>query len=283
MNFCFKPLRATHLSTPAAIGAWLFSLHVCAAPDEAQKNVEEKAATSIFGTKTDVTLGMGIGTDQRYMGSRDDRLILWPAISLHRGIFFADTLRGAGVEWQSDFGFYIADAFNYDVGRGTETSVFRPGSINLKGMGDVKGALTNTVTVAQGLATWFSVNAQAELAVRASRRGNQYQLGVESSFPLTPKDAITLDLDAKFGDSQYNQSYFGVTQAQSRNSGFTQFTPGSGMYAYSMSGTWKHTFDKNWSTQVIVTGTRYTDKVAASPIVEREFGVTTFMSLNYSY
>jgi outer membrane scaffolding protein for murein synthesis (MipA/OmpV family) len=283
MNSCFNPLRAAHLSIVAAIGASLFSVHVCAAPDGEQKNDDQKAVTSIFGTKTDVTVGMGIGTDQRYMGSRDDRLILWPAITLHRGIFFADTLRGAGAEWQSDFGFYIADAFNYDVGRGAETSVFRSGSSNLKGMGEVKGTLTNAVTVAQGLATWFSVNAQAELALDGSQRGNQYQLGVESSFPLTPKDAITLDLDAKFGDSQYNQSYFGVTPAQSRSSGFMPFTPRSGMYAYFLSGTWKHTFDRNWSTQVIVTGTRYADRVTESPIVERKFGVTTFMSLNYSF
>jgi outer membrane scaffolding protein for murein synthesis (MipA/OmpV family) len=283
MHFFFKQYRVARLSTIAAIGAVFLSSHVYADSDGVQKAEDHKDTPSIFGTQTDVAVGMGVGFDQRYMGSKDYRPIVWPAISVHRGIFFADTLRGAGAEWQSDFGLYLADALNYDVGRGTATNVFRPGSSNLTGMGEVKGTLTNTVTVAQGLATWFAITAQAEQALDGSQRGNQYQLGVESTLSITPKDTVIVDLDAKFGDRQYNQTYFGVTPSQSNNSGYAQFAPGSGVYAYFLSGNWKHSFDKNWSTQVIVTATSYTDKVAESPIVESKFGVAAFTSLNYSF
>ena len=283
MRFNSKQYRAARLSIVAAIGALLLSSRVYADPDGAHKTGDEKDASSIFGTQTDIAVGMGVGFDQRYMGSKDYRSIVWPAIAVHRGIFFADTLRGAGAEWQSDFGLYLADALNYDVGRGTATNVFRPGSSNLTGLGEVKGALTNTVTIAQGLATWFAITAQAERALDGSQRGNQYQLGVESTLSLTPKDTVILDLDAKFGDRQYNQTYFGVTPSQSNSSGYAQFAPGSGVYAYFLSGNWKHSFDRNWSTRVIVTATSYTDKVAEGPIVESKFGVAAFTSLNYSF
>ena len=266
-----------------ALSVFFMSSHAIADSDTDQKIETDTNTMSVFGGATEISVGVGMGTVQRYMGSSSDRFILWPVISVHRGLFFADTLRGLGAEWQSKSGFYIADAINYDVGRGVQTNVFRPGSTNLTAMGDVAQTLTNTVTIAQGLATWFSINAQAETALNGSQRGNQYQLGVESTFSSSPNDTFTFDLDGKFGDGRYNQTYFGVTSTQSQKSGFASFTPGSGVYAYALTGTWKHTMDKNWSTQLIVTGTSYTNRVSASPILDRRSGLTTFMSVNYSF
>ncbi len=92
-----------------------------------------------------------------------------------------------------------------------------------------------------------------------------------------------MDLDAKLGDRQYNRTYFGVTEAQSTSSGFARFDPGSGIYAYSLAGTWNHTVDRHWSTQLILLGTRYTNTVDDSPIVDRKFGTTVLVSLKYAF
>lgn len=255
-----------------------------AGADGVNNNAAQPAEQSIFGTQTDVTVGLAATLAPRYMGASGTRLQLLPNLNVRRGIFFADTVRGIGAEYQSASGFYVGQAFNYDQGRTDGNSYWRPGSNRLRGMGDVKGAITSGTTIAQQILPWLSVNAMAEFSLDHHRRGNQYQVGLESVTSTASKnDTLTGDLGAKFGDSQYNQSYFGVTPAQSANSGFRAYAPGSGVYAYFVSGTWDHNFDKHWTGQVVLAGTLYTDKATGSPIVERRFTPLLYTALNYTF
>jgi outer membrane protein len=236
----------------------------------------------IWGMQTDVSMGAGAGVDQRYMGGRDFRPLLLPVFDISRGIFFLDSMRGAGVQYLSPSGFYAAEALNYDLGRADSDSLSRPGSDHLRGMGNVPGTLTDVITLSQQVAWWLSLNAQAEFGL-AHERGNQYQLGMESVPVHTPTDSLTLDLDLKIGTKQYNRTYFGVTHAQSASSGFTPYAPGSGIYGYSLSATWNHNFDKHWSTQLVLSATRYTHDAADSPVVQQSSGITVFPSFIYRF
>lgn len=84
-------------------------------------------------------------------------------------------------------------------------------------MGDVKRAITISTMIAQQILPWLSVNAMAELSLNHHKRCNQYQLGLESVTSTASKnDMLTGDLGAKFGHSQYKQSYFGVTTDEKR-------------------------------------------------------------------
>jgi len=241
-------------------------------------------AGGIFGDKTAISIGMGIGTNSRYMGSRDFGPLIVPMLNVSRGIFFADSVQGLGVQYQSTSGFYVGDAFNYDPGRDNADDWLRPGSDRLQKLGSVKGTITNTLTVSQQIIpSWLSVNAQAELGLDGHVRGNQYQFGLESIVLHQSKDTLTLDLNAKMGDNQYNQTYFGVTASQSRSAGFARYSPGFGIYAYALTATWNHAFDKHWSAQFIVSGSVYTNKVADSEIVQRAFGLTALPSVSYAF
>ncbi len=273
----FNPLR---ISPPAALAVMIaLSLSTKVSADT---GAAPQTSGGIFGAQTDITLGLATGVDQRYMGSNEFRPVALPLVAIHRGMFFFDATRGVGAEFLSASGFYVGQAFNYDFGRGIETSALRPGSANLRGMGDVPGTVTSTLTVAQQIASWLSINAQAEFAV-GDDRGNQYQFGLESTVLQTTRDSLVLDLDAKLGDGQYNLTYFGVTAIQSKSSGFSRFDPGSGIYAYTLAATWNHTLDKHWSTQLVVAGTRYTDVVEGSPIVESKLGTTVLVSVKYAF
>ncbi len=285
MHRSFNPPGSSLPAVLLAAAAALCSIQVHAqAQPQAQTGTGsvQQILGNLWGTETDISVGAGAGLDQRYMGARDFRPLLLPMISVSRGIFFIDTIKGAGVQYLSASGFYIGDGFNYDPGRDDENDLWRPGSNNLRGMGDVKGTITNTLTVSQQIVPWLSINAQAEFGLDGSR-GNQYQFGLESVPYHTMKDSLTLDLDAKMGDSTYNQTYFGVTQAQSSSSGFARYSPGFGIYAYSLTATWKHTFDKHWSTVMLFTGSLYTSKAANSPIVQRKYGITLLPTLNYAF
>ncbi|RXZ38180.1 MipA/OmpV family protein [Oxalobacteraceae bacterium CAVE-383] len=278
-----KPFRLS-FSAAAATATATAALLACAAPAMADDAAARPADQSMFGTQTDVVVGISAGLSPRYMGASGTRLQVLPTLNIHRGIFFADSIRGIGAEYQSASGFYIGQAFNYDFGRTDSNSYLRPGSNRLRGMGDVKGAVTSATTVAQQLLPWLSVNAMAELGLDGHKRGNQYQFGLESVVASASKqDTLTTDLGAKLGDRQYNQSYFGVTQTQSANSGFGAYAPGSGIYAYFLTAGWDHVFDKHWASQLVLGGTWYTDKAGNSPIVDRRLAPLVYSALNYTF
>jgi len=282
MRPSFNVPRLSLLASLWIVGTALLPIQAHAQAQTKTDSAQQILA-SLWGTQTDISVGVGAGVDQRYMGGKDFRPVLLPLVSVSRGIFFADSTKGAGVQYLSASGFYIGEAFNYDPGRDNENSALRPGADSLRRMGDVKGTFTSTLTLSRQIVPWLSINAQAELGLDGHERGNQYQFGLESLAFHTAKDSLTLDLDAKMGDGEYNQTYFGVTRAQSASSGFGRYSPGFGIYAYSLAATWNHTFTKHWTAGVVLAGTFYTSKVSESPLVERRFGITVLPSVSYAF
>jgi len=244
---------------------------------------EGEQPASLFGTQTDLSVGLGAGIDQKYMGSKASRPLVMPTLSAHRGAFFADFTRGLGLEWQSTSGFYVGQAFGYDLGRVTHNDELLPGSAKLSGLGDVPITATSTLTLAQQLNPRLLISADLELGLDGHERGNRYRIGLESELFKSDADSLTLDLDTHLGDARYNQTYFGVTAVQSLDSHFARFQTDPGIYAYSLSASYNHSFDSHLSALLQVSGTRYAGKLAASPIVESDTSVTALLSLIYAY
>lgn len=124
---------------------------------------------SLFGDRTEVIVGIGAAYIPHYLGAKNTRVIPLPTFSVYRGIFFIDTVRGAGAEYQTDGGFYSSLALGYDPGRTENNSDWRPGSKRLQGMGEVKGATTANLLLAQSLTPWLSINGEAELRIAKYR------------------------------------------------------------------------------------------------------------------
>lgn len=241
-------------------------------------------STSLLGDKTEITVGAGVGVMPRYLGSSEMRITPIPIIALQRGIFLADIVRGVGAEYETESGFYISSALGYDEGRTARNSIWQPGSRRLAGMGDVDGSVTFNVTAEQKLTSWLSVTAAGEFALAGQKdRGNQYRLGLHADLRNTDRNTVTLDLNAHAGDGDYNRTYFGVTDAQSQTSHFARFNAGSGIYGYSITGTWTHSFDDHWSVTTALQVTRLSGDAALSPLVQAKTAVTGLASLNYSF
>ncbi|MFA0918125.1 MipA/OmpV family protein [Pseudomonas tremae] len=244
---------------------------------------DSAGSQSILGDKFNVNLGLGMAVLPRYMGADEYRSQVLPMLTVQRGIFFADTMRGLGVQFQSASGFGASAALNYDFGRTEKNSGNRPGSNELRGMGTVEGATVGDFMVSQQLAPWLSASAEAELRVAGEKRGNRYRLGFEGIAYHSQTDTVTLDIDAHAGDSRYNQTYFGVSPMQSQRSGFSRFTADSGIYAYSAALAWQHTFDAHWSSVASVGVTHYTDQTRGSPLVETDAEGSGLIALNYAF
>ncbi|MBD8236061.1 MULTISPECIES: MipA/OmpV family protein [Pseudomonas] len=232
---------------------------------------------------TTATLGLGMGVTPRFMGADRYRALVLPMFSIQRGVLFADSTRGLGVQFQSDSGFAASAAINYDLGRKEKDSTSRPGGRELNGMGDVNGATVADFTLSQQLLDWLSVSGEAELRMAGEHRGNRYRFGLEGILFHTDSDTLALDLDAHAGDGRYNQTYFGVTQAQSQRSLYGKYSADAGIYAYSAALNWQHSLDAHWSTLVSLTLTQYADQARNSPLVLRESAGLGLFAINYTF
>lgn len=232
---------------------------------------------------TTATLGLGMGVTPRFMGADRYRALVLPMFSIQRGVLFADSTRGLGVQFQSDSGFAASAAINYDLGRKEKDSTSRPGARELNGMGDVNGATVADFTLSQQLLDWLSVSGEAELRMAGEHRGNRYRFGLEGILFHTDSDTLALDLDAHAGDGRYNQTYFGVTQAQSQRSLYGKYSADAGIYAYSAALNWQHSLDAHWSTLVSLTLTQYADQARNSPLVLRESAGLGLFAINYTF
>jgi outer membrane protein len=241
------------------------------------------AEQSIFGEKTEVTVGLGATYAARYPGADSRQLVPNPVLSVQRGMLFADTLRGIGVQYQSASEFYVAQSFYYDLGRLDRNSSWRPGANRLAGMGDVAGSATARTLIAQTFTPWFLVSAETEMALRDTARRNRYRMGVEFTPLKNAVDTVTIDVDGWWGDGRYNQAYFGVTPRQAARTRFAVFAPGAGFYQQVPSVSWEHHLDQHWSSTLQLTGTRYAGKVGDSPVVAQRASASATAAIAYTY
>lgn len=150
-------------------------------------------------------------------------------------------------------------------------------------MGEIRGATVLNLNASQQITSWLSLNAQAELRVAGEKRGDRYSFGFESTFLDSDHDKVTWSVDAHAGSGQFNQTYFGVTQAQSAASRFATYKADEGIYAYSTELSWLHVFDEHWSTTAGIELVHYTDQVKNSPIVTDDMTATSYVGLNFIF
>ncbi|WP_406625318.1 MipA/OmpV family protein [Acidovorax sp. SDU_ACID1] len=276
-SFSLRPTRIRKLLATALATAGCMATMAAHAQDV-------PATPSLFGEKTEVIVGLGAGVMPRYLGAKDTKVLPVPTVAVYRGIFFADSVRGLGAEYMTESGFYVSSALSYDFGRTEKDSDRRPGSKTLAGMGEIKSSAVINVLAAQQLTSWLAVNAEAEFRVAGQdKRGNRYRLGLESTVFDGAQDTVTVGMNVHAADRDYNQTYFGVSQAQSQRSRFAEFTPKSGIYAYSLTADWTHDFNKHWSLFAAVNVMQFSDRAKDSPLVEEKTGVTGTVMLNYSF
>jgi outer membrane protein len=237
----------------------------------------------LLGDHADLVLGAAAQLAPRYPGAKDGRVLVLPVLSAQRGVLFADTTRGAGVQFQTASGLYGAQSVFYDLGRLQRDSDWRPGSRRLAGMGDLAGSFTTRSLLAQDFGHGLSASAEAELALRDGAHRNRFRLGVELEALKAGQERLVLDLDTHWGDRRYNQAWFGVTSAQAAASGLRPFRADGGLHAASFGATWEHRFDAHWTGSLQASSLRYLGDASRSPLVERRDAVTATVALTYAF
>ncbi|MBY0446584.1 MAG: MipA/OmpV family protein, partial [Burkholderiales bacterium] len=84
----------------------------------------------------------------------------------------------------------------------------------------------------------------------------------------TEADQISISAYAHYADAKYAQTYYGVTAAQSRASGYKAYSPKAGFDTGSLTLTWNHAINKNWGISSSVGGQRLFKSAENSPLTE---------------
>lgn len=246
---------------------------------------DSSTLAQLLGDKTEVTVSLGGKTAPRYLGSKDQTVSLLPNVSVKRGIFYANALRGAGVQYLSQDGLYTSLGLGYDLGRTEENDSFlRDGSDKLKGMGKIKPSATINMMAAKKVLPNLTLIGETDFAIAGQKnRGHDFRIGTESTVFQDDKNEVNAGVNAYLGDKDFTNTYFGVNAQQSANSAHAQHQTKSGVYAYSLKGDWTYKINQRWSVYTLAEITQLSGKAKSSPIVERSTGVTVTSLVNYKF
>ncbi|MFZ4835661.1 MipA/OmpV family protein [Rouxiella sp. Mn2063] len=237
---------------------------------------------SFFGDHTDVTLGAAGEYAPRYLGSSESEFRLMPVIQLQRGAMFVDSTKGVGYDLPIVGGFYLEHSLGFSFGRSEQNNLWRDGSNNLRGMGDIKGALNTSFSLGYQFSPQLAADVMATLPLTASQ-GVAYQATVQGILWQKNADEIDFETDILFGDHRNNMLFYGVSAEQSADSNFKQYNAAGGLYGESLILSWNHQFSKSWKTVVAVDYTYLNDKAANSPIIDQRNNVTETLEVAYSF
>ncbi|MFC5475676.1 MipA/OmpV family protein [Paraherbaspirillum soli] len=231
-----------------------------------------------------ITLGLGAGAMPRYAGSDEYRAVPVPVLNIvtPSGFFF-DSSQGAGYRFDLSDMLFATTAISYDPGRKDSNDGLEPGSAKLKGMGEIKGSVLAKVGAGIKLGRIGTFTIDVSQPVSNRERGLSAVAQLNSTVLSLTKDRVEISGGVSFGSAKYNQTYFGVSAIQSRNSGYAKYKADSGLNALNSSVTWTHNLSKTWSVSTMLGVTHYVQKAASSPIVLAKTNYSGFTTINYSF
>lgn len=229
-----------------------------------------------------LTVGLGGQFSPRYSGSNKQVWHPVPVLQGRKGAFFVDSQKGIGYDLQNEDGLYLEHTLSYDPGRAEKNSGWRDGANNLKGMGNIDATLNTAFAVGWAATSWLVLETKAALPLTGSQ-GVKYQTSVMLIPLQNSQDVVAFQSAALFGDNRYMNTFYGVSQQQSRRSGYPRFSAPGGFYGIDSSLTWSHQFDEHWGTALSAGYSWLGDHAAASPIVLRRNEGSATMAVSWTF
>ncbi|MGH1377031.1 MAG: MipA/OmpV family protein [Alphaproteobacteria bacterium] len=246
-------------------------------------------------SKWDITVGAGAGFAPKYEGSDEMEFSGMPLID----IVWNDTVYlgpdGLGAYVYQDNGISVSGGIGYDGGRD------QGDSSDLRGLGDVDGALTMNVNIEYDLG-FVSPYVEVEKHLGGSD-GLLAQVGVQSMIPLglitgdiTANDmenmgdndhpegaALMFGVSADWADDNYTEEYFGVNARQSARSGYAQYDAEAGFKSINADIGVMVPVTKSWTANAMLGYSQLVGDAADSPIVKDEGQVSGGLFVSYAF
>ncbi len=240
-------------------------------------------------SKWDVTVGAGAIFSPKYEGSDEMEFSGAPVID----VMWNDTVYlgpdGLGAYVYQDHGISVSGGVGYDFGRDESDSS------DLRGLGDVDGALTMNLNVEYEIGL-VSPYVEIEKHLGGSD-GLVAQVGVQSMVPIgmitggmsgmdeagPNGPALMLGVSADWADDNYTEEYFGVNARQSARSGYAQYKAEAGFKSINADIGVMVPVTDHWSANAMVGYSQLVGDSADSPIVKDEGQLSGGLFVSYTF
>ncbi|WP_299890864.1 MipA/OmpV family protein [uncultured Ruegeria sp.] len=243
----------------------------------------------------DFYLGAGVAYAPEYEGSDKQETSAFPAFEA----VWRDTLvvsgKGIGAFVYDRNGLRVSAALGYGGGREESDSV------HLRGLGDIDDGAVVSLGAQLDLAPRVTATADVNTFLKGSK-GTVVSLGLQSQVPfgvvrgaLSPTGnryddvagqqglALIGGVSIDWANDNYNQSFFGVSAAQSSSSGLRQYSAGSGLKSVNAEIGFSQTLGDNWGLTGIVQYSRLLGDAKDSPVVKSEGNYAAVLAIGYRF
>lgn len=149
-------------------------------------------------------------------------------------------------------------------------------------MGKINPTLNTNLILGWEITDWASVEAAASAPLTDSQ-GMNYNTSVTLTPYQSESDWISIQASALFGDSRYLNTWYGVSEKQSANSGKRRYNTSAGFYGTDLGLTWSHQLNSNWSTNLTYNYSWLSGCVSKGPIVRKREGSIAAVGVGYTF
>lgn len=224
-----------------------------------------------------VTLGAGLGATPVYPGANTDRARVIPLaqISYDKTLFVGT--EGLGVNLINTHGFRFGPLLSYIGGRNEDSDP------RLTGLGDIHASLTAGAFASYRFRR-IEFSATVREAITHTDNGLVGLVQADYLIPLISRRMlITFGPDLEFANARYNQTWFGVTQAQSLDSGLPVFSPGAGVRDAGAHATFTYRYTEHFILRAFASVKEISGNDANSPLIENRTQSLLGVGLAYHF
>lgn len=225
---------------------------------------------------TSIRAGLLVLSGARYQGADEQRVLLVPGITVQtpNGLF-ADATNGLG------FGFTPIENLHYGIRATVETG--RSTEAALPGFEKIKVRLNPGVFANYAWTDRLTLKSALRLGMGGDGHGRVIHLGASYRIYQAGPFMVSMNGSVKYANSSYQQSYFGVSQAQSAASSLKPFQPAAGFNTAQLGIAGGFPLSERVYAFSGVSVQRLLGDAAKSPMVQKQHQITGFLGAAYSF
>jgi outer membrane protein len=221
-----------------------------------------------------VALGAGILVEPKFEGADDVEIQPVPWVSADFGPYVSVDTEGLTINAWDNEGLSVKGRLGYEFGR--DSSDDR----HLHGLGDIGFGGVVGLDLAYD---WDPVEFKVEMdKIVGGSDGLTVEAGVAYNLDFD-QFMFSFGPSVTWADSNYMESYFGVTDRQSRKSGLRDFDADAGIKRVDLEISGMYMIDENWLVHAEVGFGFLVGDAADSPISQRNFQPSTMFLIGYQF
>lgn len=266
---------------PAIAGCLVMAIAVLTAARATAQDLEEQAITSEGLAKAkpqgwDLVIGGGVGARPTYQGSKSYEPVPIPFVSITYDDLVSLSQGGLRVNVVHLGGFTAGPVLGYLGGRKESDDSA------LRGLGNVQSSVTAGGFVRYEMRP-FDLSATVRQSIVHSKNGLEAELQASYGLKLSDSLGVKIGPEITLSDGRYNQTFFGVTAAQSQASGLHVFTPGGGVKDVGLRASLLYKLDDHWGLRGISSVRELVGDAGSSPVVRARTQVFTGVGIAYRF